>query len=298
MAEAIPSFFVYGEPDRPLDVGFMHVETVMERKNVHLGHVKAHKHERMGQITFWTKGRGSYFIEDVVLDFFAPAVSFVPSGIVHGFTVEPSETDAIVVSIADGALLSLQSQTILPLDMPALVASGRDDALWSRLAMLMTQLWDEYHEGRPGMEKVLAALAAVALTDIARLIQPGSSSARAGSAALATEFRRLVDRHFRENWPTERYVQALATTPHLLAKACRSAFGLSVKEFISERRMLEAKRLLLFTVRSVEDIAYEIGLKDAAYFSRIFRSHTGMPPREWRALHLASPGSSEASRQR
>ena len=95
---------------------------------------------------------------------------------------------------------------------------------------------------------------------------------------MAREFRSLVDRYFRENWPLERYEQELGTTAHLLAKACRTAFGVSPKEFIGERRMLEAKRLLLFTVRPVEDIAYELGLKDAAYFSRFFKERVGEPP--------------------
>lgn len=289
MAESIPSFFVYGEPDRPLDVGFMHVETVMARKTVHLGHVQAHKHERMGQITFWTKGRGSYFIEDRVLDFSAPAVSFVPSGVVHGFTVEPEETDAVVVSVADGALLPMQAQTTLALDLPTFAMGDADHPLWQRLASIMALLAEEYREARPGTDKALAALAAVALTEVARLAQESPASAGAGAAALATDFRRLVDRHFRDNWPVDRYVDSLGTTPHLLAKACRSAFGLSVKEFINERRLLEAKRLLLFTVRPVEDIAYEIGLKDAAYFSRFFKASAGVPPSEWRAAHLQGP---------
>ena len=83
----------------------------------------------------------------------------------------------------------------------------------------------------------------------------------------------------------EFYIDVLGTTPHLLAKACRTAFGLSVKEFINERRLLEAKRLLLFTVRSVEDIAYEVGFKDAAYFSRFFRLRMQLPPGEWRTRH-------------
>lgn len=286
MTDAIPSFFVYGEPDRPLDVGFMHVETVMERRNVHQGHVKAHKHERMGQMTFWTRGRGSYFIEDKALDFFAPAVSFVPSGVVHGFVVEPDETDAIVVSIADGALLPIQVQTILPLDIPTIVTGNADNPLWGRLSQIATLLHEEYRDGRPGMERALSALAAVALTDIARLAQESPGSARSGAIALATDFRRLVDSHFRENWPIERYIDSLGTTPHLLAKACHGAFGLSVKEFVNERRLLEAKRLLLFTVRSIEDIAYEIGLKDAAYFSRFFKARAGAPPSEWRASPL------------
>lgn len=285
MTDAVPSFFVYGEPDKPLDIGFIHVETVMARKNVHSGHVRAHKHDRMGQITFWTKGRGRYFIEDRALDFSAPAASFIPSGVVHGFEVEPAATDAIVVSIADGALLPIRAQTILSLEMPVMVADLPGNPRWTRLEATMTQLFAEYREGLAGMDKVLSSLAAVALTEIARIAQDRPSLATAGSAALALNLRRLVDHHFRDNQPVEFYIDMLGTTPHLLAKACRSAFGLSVKEFINERRLLEAKRLLLFTVRSVEDIAYEVGFRDAAYFSRFFRLRMQLPPGEWRLKH-------------
>ena len=61
-ANDIPNFFVYGEPSRSLDVGFLHVETVNERNSVHLGNVSPHKHTQMGQITFWYRGRGEYQI--------------------------------------------------------------------------------------------------------------------------------------------------------------------------------------------------------------------------------------------
>lgn len=286
MARPIPSFYVYGEPDRPLDVGFMHVETVMARNNVHFGRVSAHSHSRMAQITFWTKGQGAYFIEDQKLDFLAPAVSFVPSGVVHGFTVEPNESDAIVVSIADSALLPIREHTILPLDAPVMVTGKADSLGWHRLAAITQQIEDEYREGLPGMEKVLSNLAAVALTEIGRFGAETSASMKSGHTILASEFRRLVDVHFRENWPVERYVSRLGTTPHLLAKACQSAFGLSIKSFLNERRLLEAKRLLLFTVRPLDDIAYEIGFSDAAYFSRFFKAQTGMPPSQWRTQFL------------
>ncbi|UVC08013.1 helix-turn-helix domain-containing protein [Rhizobium sp. TH2] len=295
MPDTIPSFFVYGEPDRPLDVGFIHVETVMERKNVHLGHVWAHKHDRMAQVTFWTKGRGRYFLEESVLDFSSPAISFVPSGVVHGFEVEPAKTDAIVVSIADSALPPIQTLSLLPLDLPVIVTEAPDNPLWFRISDIMNRMADEYREGRPGMEKMLASLAAATLTDIARLAHERPSVSRSGRLALSTELRRLVDRHFRENWAIQAYVDTLGTTPHLLAKACREAFGLSVKEFINERRLLEAKRLLLFTVRSVEDIAYEIGLKDAAYFSRFFKHHVDRPPSEWRQDYPKAGSASSSS---
>lgn len=287
MTGAVPSFFVYGEPDRPLDVGFIHVERVMARKSLHLGVVEAHKHDHLAQITYWTSGHGRYFIEDRSLDFSAPTISFVPSGVAHGFEVDTETSDAIVVSIADDALIALQTQTILPLDAAVLVADAPGNALWLGMDAVMRRIESEYGEGRPGMDRTLAALSGVMLTDIARLAHetPAQSTAPA-VAVLAREFRRSVDRHFRENWPIERYEQELGATAHLLAKACRAAFGVSPKEFIGERRLLEAKRLLLFTVRPVEDVAYELGLKDAAYFSRFFKERTGVPPGLWRTTHL------------
>ena len=93
-------------------------------------------------------------------------------------------------------------------------------------------------------------------------------------------------RIFRDNWPVDRYVETLATTPHLLDKAARTVRGTGVKRVVSERRLLEAKRLLLFTVRTVEDIAYEIGFDDPAYFSRVFRERIGEAPAAWRRKQL------------
>lgn len=281
----VPSYFVYGEPDRPLDIGFLHVEAVMDRKQVHAGTVSAHKHDRMAQITFWTKGRGAYFIETERLDFIAPAVSFVPSGVVHGFTVEPDTSDAIVASIADSALAPVAALSALPFDRPVMVSGQSQNPLWPKLQAVMQRLHDDYRQGMPA---ALSALVAVATNDIASLALSDSGRA-SGQTDLARSFRALVDRHFRENWAIDDYVEALSTTRHLLAKNCNQAFGLTAKAYIDERRLLEAKRLLLFTVRSVEDIGYEVGFQDPAYFSRFFRSRTGRPPGEWRIQEAERP---------
>jgi AraC family transcriptional regulator, transcriptional activator of pobA len=287
MADIIPSFFVYGEPEQQLEPGFFHVETVMARRGLHQGQVRAHKHDQLAQVTYWFRGRGSYFIEDKVLDFSAPAVSFVPSGIVHGFSVEPLESDAFVISIADGLMLSARERTVLALDAPIMVAGARDDRQWQRLSSLMDMIAEEYGTGAFGTQSMMASLVSAILTQIARLATAAPSPSQSPDMMLATQLRRMIDAHFRENWTVGRYTSALATTPHLLAKASNAAFGMQVKELINERRLLEAKRLLLFTVRSLEDIAYEIGLKDAAYFSRFFRLRTGMAPSDWRRLKLA-----------
>ncbi|QMV02693.1 helix-turn-helix domain-containing protein [Devosia sp. D6-9] len=276
----IPDFFVYGEPSRALDVGFLHVETVRERNNIHLGKVLPHKHAQMGQITFWTSGRGVYRIEDQVWDFSAPTASFVPSNVVHGFTIEPG-TDALVVSVADGMLKQLAAQTSLALDGPVFVGGEPQSPAWTGLADTLAMIAREYRQGVRN-DDILTNLVAVSLSYIARLNADRPSIASSPALALALAFRRSVDEHFREGWPMEKYVDLLGTTPHLLDKASRQVLKMPPKEVVLSRRLLEAKRLLLFTIRSVEDIALETGFRDPAYFSRFFRLREGEAPAAWR----------------
>lgn len=279
MTEPIPIFHVYGEPARALDLGFVHVETVMARGTLHQGRVRPHKHDRMGQIMFWTAGGGRYVFDDRILDFSAPALTFIPSGIVHGFDVDAG-SDAICISLADDALAAIGAFAQVEVGTPAMVIAETQNPVWSHLRQLFEIALATYQAGTAHMETMIGALAAAALVECERLRRAGPPSAQEHS--LAAALRQLVDVSFRKDWPVERYAAALQVSPWRLTQACRKAFGLPVKDIISARRLLEAKRLLLFTVRPVQDIAAEIGIDDPAYFSRFFHEKTGESPSRWR----------------
>lgn len=286
-SNAVPKFFVYGEPARPLDIDFMHVETVMARRNIHAGNVAPHLHPQMAQITFWTSGGGEYSIEDSRWPFSAPTVSFVPSNVVHGFKVE-SGSDAAVVSIANQALYEIGSRLDLPLDRPIIVAEGGDEVAWRRLSVTMRQITAEFSDRLDGSQHALEALISIALINIARLQRMSVQPALPAVIELAGRLEREIDHHFREGLLVGDYVRRLGTTPHLLDKAANEVLGGSVKELIGRRQFLEAKRLLQFTVRPVEDICFELGFKDPAYFSRTFKKWSGNSPGAWREARVHS----------
>lgn len=277
----IPNYFVYGEPDRQLDIGFFHVELVSRRHNMHRGKVAAHKHTQLAQITFWTKGGGTYHIEDKSWTFSAPAVSFVPSGVVHGFSVSKT-ADAIVLSATEDALKSVFNQNDSARNQTSFVQQVGRTKDWDNLTLVMKMIQQEYEKQQVFGATVMLHLMGIALSLIARLSSTSDKIQNAHVHTLAMRLRKLIDTHFRDNWTVAQYIDALGSTPHLLEKAARSSFEKPVKQLVLERRLLEAKRLLKFTIRSAEDIASELGFSDPAYFSRAFKMQTSMAPGTWR----------------
>jgi AraC family transcriptional activator of pobA len=266
----IPKYFVYGEPERQLGPGFVHIELISDRKNLHRGRVEAHSHPNMSQLTCWISGGGSYSIEDRTWSFSAPALCWLPSGTVHGFAVTP-RSDAIVLSIADGALANIQN---LPATLSRVSRKNRD---WGELKTILAMAQRQHAAHHP---ESLLPLAALALQFADRLMEGSHNSDSA--TPLPSRLKAMIDSRFRQDVPIADYVKALNSTYHLVDGAARNAFGMPVKRMIMERRLLEAKRLLKFTIRSAEDIAVELGFDDPAYFNRAFKKQTGVAPIAWR----------------
>lgn len=290
----IPTFFIYGTPERPLDVGFFHVETIQARAEIHHGQVVPHQHSHMAQITLWTRGGGRYRIEERFWDFRAPAVSFTPPGVVHGFTVEP-DADALVASVADDVMDALAPRLSLRPTEPFFLAGSAEDARWAVCADLLGSLGRECAGSGTDRHGALTAWLTLLLVELGRLKgEAALSEVETRSSRLARAFRAQVDRTFRQGLTVEEHARRLSTSRYLLDAACRGAFGKSAKQHVTDRKLLEAKRLLLYTIRSVEDIAYEIGFSDPAYFSRHFKRHVGAPPGAWRRSVLPSAAANAA----
>lgn len=75
--------------------------------------------------------------------------------------------------------------------------------------------------------------------------------------------------------PTE-YAQKLNISTPYLNECVKNTTGYSVSYHIQQRVILEAKRLLYHSDKSVKEIATELGYDDYPYFSRLFTKITGM----------------------
>lgn len=101
-------------------------------------------------------------------------------------------------------------------------------------------------------------------------------------------FNELIEAHYLEHWPLARYAEGIGVTEAQLNEVCRRIADLPSKRLILERVMQQAKRLLLFTGNSANEICYRLGFKDPAYFSRFFLRYAQVTPGEYRLLQAGS----------
>lgn len=99
-------------------------------------------------------------------------------------------------------------------------------------------------------------------------------------------FSRLVEIHFREKHSVADYANLLAVAPKTLSKKFNRLQLNQPNDIIKDRILLEAKRLLVYSSKSIKEISYDLGYDDPAYFNRLFSTKTGNTPVAFRKQFL------------
>jgi AraC family transcriptional activator of pobA len=147
---------------------------------------------------------------------------------------------------------------------------------------LLEKLRAEYAASGLASLELLQAYLAALLTELNRAYAPTNAPAPGRAGQLANQFRELLLAQFRTQHRVANYAAQLHVSPNHLTKAVRAHTGKSPTRWLAEILVLEAKVLLHQSALSVADVAAEVGLLDASYFSRLFKKHEGLTPQEFR----------------
>jgi AraC-like DNA-binding protein len=93
---------------------------------------------------------------------------------------------------------------------------------------------------------------------------------------ITKAFKAILEKNFATAKRPGEYAQQLNISTTYLNECIKSTTGYSVSHHIQQRIILEAKRLLYHSDKSVKEIATELGYDDYPYFSRLFTKVTGM----------------------
>ena len=103
------------------------------------------------------------------------------------------------------------------------------------------------------------------------------------NVGLIREFNYLVEKHFKTYTKVTDYAKLLHKSPKTLANTFHKHIDKTPLKIINERRLLEAKRMLKHSEKSVQEIAYDLNFIDVQSFSHFFRSRIGQAPSLFRS---------------
>jgi AraC family transcriptional regulator, transcriptional activator of pobA len=142
-------------------------------------------------------------------------------------------------------------------------------------------LYTEYTEKNLGREAVARAELEALLIRAARLVAPRLGLGSAHRPLLSRVFQ-FIEARYQRPISLVDVARSVGLSPAHLTTVVRRATGRSVLQWINERRMAEARRMLLETEKDVAAIGAEVGFVEPSYFVRRFHAMNRVTPLQFR----------------
>lgn len=147
---------------------------------------------------------------------------------------------------------------------------------------ILDAMESELAQRRDGYREAVSSLLTLLLVTLTRLAADTVGGLRHEDEPLLAEVFATIDRRYTEPLSLRDVAREVSVSPGHLTTVVRCRTGRTVLEWINQRRMREARRLLTDTRLSITEIGERVGLPDAAYFTRQFRQAHGASPSQWR----------------
>jgi AraC-like DNA-binding protein/quercetin dioxygenase-like cupin family protein len=257
------------------------------------------------ELFFLEEGEGWYMIGDRQLwaksgDLFliAPGEVHDPSGLDHatkwivGFEAEalhPAYTDANIFLMLPNRVI----ESFLPINNLKIKHFYIPEKERSRWLVLFEQLQNELGNQELSFIEAARALLMLLLIETARFSEPQLPQSNKSSTQRSTKkgspvvkkVLSFIATNFRNSIGLQEVAKEVNFSPAYLTDLIRRETGKTVGSWIVERRMTEARHLLLATDLPVNQIAESVGYFDSSYFIRLFRRLNGTTPHAWRLLY-------------
>ncbi len=155
---------------------------------------------------------------------------------------------------------------------------------FAALKPLLQEIRTEFTANHPRKREVLQSLLQVFLIKAQRLYaqQAGNSKAPTEGNQFSHRLEKLIEQHYMQHWRAGDYARALNISIIHLNKLCKQHYSRSTEALLQERLLLEVKRTLVYSNKTIKEICFDLHFEDPAYFVRFFKKHTGTTPLSYR----------------
>ncbi|MCC8088794.1 MAG: helix-turn-helix domain-containing protein [Rikenellaceae bacterium] len=229
-------------------------------------------------------------VTDIIIDFNRITLKkrdavLISSGQVYGFDADTDcngtmllFTDSFFSVSEQEASFLFDSEILNPSSLNKIV--NFDEDFYYRIMPLMCK---EYSRNPDLLQTaVIHNLLEILLFTAERIISEKTELKSYSCDCVSRKFSNLVEAEFTERRSVKFYAGKFGVSEKILNATVYRKTGRTPKEYISNRIILEAKRLLCHTTISAKEISYTLGFDEPTNFNKFFRKYTGLSPIEFR----------------
>lgn len=142
----------------------------------------------------------------------------------------------------------------------------------------------EFSSDKNDKADVLRSYLHILLIELRRMFDPGNSLSAETNAKheLVRKYKGLIENNFIQIKSVSEYATLLNISSGHLNDTVNHITGKTASLLIHERIILESKRLLYHSSKSVKEIAHHLNFDDPSYFAKFFKNHSGTTPDAFR----------------
>ncbi|HEX8517437.1 MAG TPA: AraC family transcriptional regulator [Bacteroidia bacterium] len=260
-----------------------YIRTFQEHKKEHPFVMQPHAHD-FYMIMIFSQGRGKHTIDLKEYPVEAGSVFFMSPGQVHSWNLDEGTDGYVIFFNSSFYRMTSEAKNIQSFSLfsgnekysHALLKAHQLDDLLLYLKLLESE--NQSHSAFKG--NIVRLLTDVIINKLASCMEITIKNHPLVSILPALE--KLIELNFREHLPVSFYAEKLNLSLQALNLHTRNFLNKTVNNLLHERVISEAKRLLIYSDKTVTEIAYELNFNDNSYFVKFFKKKEKLTPEEFR----------------
>lgn len=243
-----------------------------------------HKHDDYYELIFLSEGLGFHRIETESYLVTAPQFYFLKPGQLHYWQF---------TSIPKGFVILLKESMFDPVKEDDLIRLFRQLDPITEIRMeagrypvqILTEILNEYQSPTIYSPQIINGLLRALFGRILSQSEKKQEKTRV-KPSVFDHFQQLLVKECPKLHKVNDFAALLNTTPQNLNAACRKHSGKSASEHIVSQLLLEAKRYILHTDNTINEIAYLLSFTDPSNFVKFFRKYEDLTPVQFRKKYF------------
>ncbi|OFY48274.1 MAG: hypothetical protein A2W85_13955 [Bacteroidetes bacterium GWF2_41_31] len=245
---------------------------------------KPHKHDEYYELIFLSQGEGFHCIESEKYMVSSPDFYFLKPGQLHywQFTSIPK---GFVILFNDNEFNAVNENVLIDL-IRKLTDTTRLKIQPDKFPIhLLEEIFNEFQLNTQYSKEIIHGLLKALFGKLLQ-IKEDNPQIKSSPQSVYEKFVQLLVKECPRLHKVNEFADLLNITPQNLNTICRKQTSKSASEIITNQLLLEAKRYILHTDNTINEIADILSFTDASNFVKFFKKHENITPIQFRDKHF------------